>query len=70
MDPSLIRIGWEMGHDETHDIPYYYNSRTGQTQWEIPMIEVFDSSDAASTDWVELHDESTGRKYYGNSKTG
>ncbi|CAK7339900.1 unnamed protein product [Dovyalis caffra] len=65
--------GWVEAKDPASGASYYYNKKTGETQWERPI----DTPSATQTpsplpvlkDWVEALDESTGHKYYYNTKT-
>ncbi|KAJ1462836.1 hypothetical protein M885DRAFT_419972, partial [Pelagophyceae sp. CCMP2097] len=28
--------GWEMGHDDSRGIPYFFNEQTNDSQWDHP----------------------------------
>ncbi len=47
---------WEELHDESGHV-YYFNTRTGVSQWEAPT-------------WIEESDSVSGSVYYVNSVTG
>jgi len=34
-----VRMAWEEFFDENYNVPYYYNSQTGETTWEKPAVE-------------------------------
>ncbi|EER18420.1 hypothetical protein Pmar_PMAR005331 [Perkinsus marinus ATCC 50983] len=67
---------WEEFHADD-GTPYYYNSTTGVTQWELPTESsvVSEEKDVAVTkgalpaDWEEFHADD-GTSYYYNSTTG
>ncbi|CAL1352273.1 unnamed protein product [Linum trigynum] len=65
--------GWAEAKDPTTGVPYYYNERTGVTQWERPLETPPTKQGplplALPGNWVETVDETTGHKYYFNTKT-
>ena len=41
---ELEKAGWEIRFSKTHDNrPYYYHTKTGKTQWEMPSFDLDDS---------------------------
>ena len=36
---ASVRMAWEEFFDENYNVPYYYNSQTGETTWEKPAVE-------------------------------
>lgn len=65
--------GWVEAKDLTCGSSYYYNAKTGQSQWEHPG-EIASSQQTTAyarlpEDWEEAVDDSTGQKYYYNRKT-
>ncbi|KAL0924202.1 hypothetical protein M5K25_005013 [Dendrobium thyrsiflorum] len=65
--------GWAKAKDPESGTPYFYNEKTGESQWEHPSEFARPQQPAASStlpqDWEEGLDESTGQRYYYNRKT-
>jgi hypothetical protein len=36
---ASVRMAWEEFWDESYNVPYFYNSQTGETTWEKPAVE-------------------------------
>lgn len=72
-DREKLLPGWVEAKDPTSGASYYYNEKTGKSQWERPV----ETSSRAQTpphlslmeDWIEAVDETSGHKYYYNKKT-
>lgn len=64
---------WVEAKDPASGSSYFYNAKTGQSQWEHPGETASSKETTASTllpeDWEEAVDDSTGQKYYYNRKT-
>ncbi|KAK9725950.1 hypothetical protein RND81_05G179900 [Saponaria officinalis] len=68
---SKLAPGWVEAKDPETGVSYYYNEKSGKSQWERP-VATNSSSQSQSTmdeDWVETLDETSGQKYYFNKKT-
>ncbi|KAK8958960.1 hypothetical protein KSP40_PGU020207 [Platanthera guangdongensis] len=65
--------GWAEAKDPATGAPYFYNEKTGQSQWEYPSECVSSKlptdTFALPQDWEDALDESTGQRYYYNKKT-
>ncbi|KAI0522816.1 hypothetical protein KFK09_005201 [Dendrobium nobile] len=65
--------GWAKANDPETGTPYFYNEKTGESQWEHPSEfarpQQPDASSTLPQDWEEGLDESTGQRYYYNRKT-
>lgn len=63
---------WVEAKDPSSGASYYYNAKTGQTQWELPR-EVSNSQHVTTLhlpdDWEEAIDNLSGQKYYYNRRT-
>lgn len=62
--------GWVEAKDPATGSSYFYNDKTGESQWECPS----DSASCATPlpllqDWQEALDAATGRVYYYNTQT-
>ncbi|XP_074583294.1 uncharacterized protein LOC141839450 isoform X1 [Curcuma longa] len=70
---SVLPIGWIEAKDPATGSSYYYNEKTGESQWEIPSAndnyKVALSQHPLPDDWQEAIDNSTGQTYYYNIKT-
>ncbi|CAK9152024.1 unnamed protein product [Ilex paraguariensis] len=68
-----VPAGWLKATDPASGALYYYNEKTGKSQWERPAeaasIFVPPSPLSVSEDWQEATNETTGQKYYYNTKT-
>ncbi|ONK81708.1 uncharacterized protein A4U43_C01F32070 [Asparagus officinalis] len=64
---------WVEAKDPASGSSYFYNEKTGQTQWEYPGETACSQQNTPSSslpeDWEEAVDDSTGQKYYYNTKT-
>ncbi|KAJ0747519.1 putative WW domain, Thioredoxin-like superfamily [Helianthus annuus] len=71
--PSTLPPGWIESRDPTTGCAFYYNEKSGISQWEKPVGPSLNSQPQASSalleDWQEVLDETSGCKYYYNSKT-
>ena len=65
---------WQAVRDPSSGDTYYYNSRTGQTQWEPPTISKptppSNTVVASNENWQAVTDPSSGDTYYFNKITG
>ena len=66
--------GWQQRLDETSGRPYYCNTQTGVSQWEVPTEPVQPRQAGNAVDelpqgWLAMHD-ADGRKYFANTVTG
>ncbi|XP_076898574.1 uncharacterized protein LOC143552184 isoform X1 [Bidens hawaiensis] len=70
---STLPPGWIESRDPTTGCVYYYNEKSGKSQWEKPVGPSLNSQPQSSSDlkedWQEVLDETSGCKYYYNSKT-
>ncbi|PWA62825.1 WW domain-containing protein [Artemisia annua] len=70
---STLPSEWIESRDPTTGCVYYYNQKSGQSQWEKPVGPTSLNSQPSSSpllgDWQEVLDETSGCKYYYNSKT-
>jgi hypothetical protein len=65
--------GWSEEKDPTTGDIYFFNSKTGQSQWESPVTSAFVSplaSPRLPTGWEQVLDDDSGEYYFYNSKTG
>lgn len=73
MAPSTLPPGWIESKDPTSGCVFYYNEKSGISQWEKPVGPSLNSQPPSSSfvldDWQEVLDETSGCKYYYNSKT-
>ena len=69
MPPPVPPPGWERLLDEASGQPYYWNSATGESSWDLPSA-VAAPPEAAPPVWKRLVDEASGDSYYWNSVTG
>ncbi|KAI3821265.1 hypothetical protein L1987_08829 [Smallanthus sonchifolius] len=71
--PSTLSPGWIESRDPTTGCIFYYNEKSGKSQWEKPVGPSLNSQPQSSSvlldDWQEVLDETSGCKYYYNSKT-
>ncbi|KAL8216270.1 hypothetical protein R6Q57_023107 [Mikania cordata] len=69
--PSTLPSGWIESRDPTTGCVFYYNEKSGKSQWEKPVgpSSQPQSSSVLLDDWQEVLDETSGCKYYYNSKT-
>lgn len=71
--PSTLPLGWIESRDPTSGRVFYYNEKSGKSQWEKPVGTSVNSQSPSSPflldDWQEVLDETSGCKYYYNSKT-
>eukprot|EP00262_Sarcandra_glabra_P017746 TRINITY_DN6179_c0_g1_i1.p1 TRINITY_DN6179_c0_g1~~TRINITY_DN6179_c0_g1_i1.p1 ORF type:complete len:557 (-),score=128.05 TRINITY_DN6179_c0_g1_i1:603-2273(-) len=70
---TKLPAGWVEAKDPASGSVYYYNEKTGQSQWESP-VEITGKPQRPSLsslpqEWIEAIDDSTGHKYYYNTKT-
>lgn len=65
--------GWVEAKDPETGTPYFYNEKTGESQWEHPSVCASSQQSAAASTlpqhWEEAFVESTGQRYYYNRKT-
>ena len=65
---------WQAVVDPSSGDTYYYNSRTGQTQWESPFVSSTpapkSSHKGGADDWQVVVDKTSGDTYYYNKSTG
>ncbi|KAK1407696.1 hypothetical protein QVD17_39318 [Tagetes erecta] len=70
---STLPPGWIESRDPTTGCVFYYNEKSGKSQWEKPVGQSLNSQPQSSSalldDWQEVLDETSGCKYYYNSKT-
>ncbi|CAI9291786.1 unnamed protein product [Lactuca saligna] len=75
MAPSTLPPGWIESRDPTSGCVFYYNEKSGKSQWEKPVgtSTSLNTQPASPSflleDWQEVLDETSGCKYYYNSKT-
>ncbi|KAI3689069.1 hypothetical protein L2E82_47017 [Cichorium intybus] len=73
MAPSTLPPGWIESRDPTSGCVFYYNEKSGKSQWEKPVGTSLNSQTPSPSflleDWQEVLDETSGCKYYYNSKT-
>ena len=71
---SQNRPEWNSVVDPSSGDTYYYNSRTGQTQWESPFVSSTPATQSLknerSDEWQSVIDPSSGETYYFNKSTG
>lgn len=70
----VLPSGWVEATDPASGALYYYNEKTGMSQWERPSNSTSSSQpppplNLLPENWVEALDETTGKKYFYNSKT-
>ncbi|URD72506.1 WW domain [Musa troglodytarum] len=70
---SVLPLGWVEAKDPATGSSYFYNEKTGESQWEHPSANGTCKLDSLRPslpeDWVEATDDSTGQTYYYNRKT-
>lgn len=73
VDNGKLPPGWVESKDLASGASYYYNEKTGKSQWERPVgastVTQHPSPLPLPEGWVEALDETTGHKYYYNTKT-
>ncbi|GMY19781.1 polyglutamine-binding protein 1, partial [Fagus crenata] len=73
VDNGKLPLGWVESKDPASGASYYYNEKTGKSQWERPVgasaVTQHPSPLPLPEGWVEALDETTGHKYYYNTKT-
>ncbi|KAM7507788.1 hypothetical protein LguiA_018241 [Lonicera macranthoides] len=75
MVPGNLPLGWIESRDLASGVLYYYNEKSGKSQWERPTEDAVDTELPSSSpsplpeDWQEVLDDTTGTKYYYNKKT-
>lgn len=73
MTPATLPPGWIESRDPTSGCVFYYNEKSGKSQWGRPIGTSLNSQPPSSTflpdDWQEVLDETSGCKYYHNSKS-
>ncbi|KAK4581201.1 hypothetical protein RGQ29_024755 [Quercus rubra] len=73
VDDGKLPLGWVEAKDPASGALYYYNEKTGKSQWERPVgasaVTQHPSPSSLPESWVESLDETTGHKYYYNTKT-
>ncbi|KAJ9566871.1 hypothetical protein OSB04_002837 [Centaurea solstitialis] len=73
--PATLPPGWIESRDPTSGSVYYYNEKSGISQWGRPMGTSLNSQSQPTSstflpdDWQEVLDETSGCKYYYNSKS-
>lgn len=61
---------WEKHVDESSDTPYYYNTVTGESSWDVPesYVEKHETEKERKTPkWRKYADDETGKEYYVDS---
>lgn len=38
-----LPAGWELRHSNTHNRPYYFNTVTNKSQWDVPTAPATES---------------------------
>ncbi|XP_017248487.1 uncharacterized protein LOC108219513 isoform X2 [Daucus carota subsp. sativus] len=73
LTPKILPPGWIEACDPASGSLYYYNEKSGISQWERPVDSSLNLEPPASSpvpaDWQVLFDEATGKNYYYNTKT-
>ncbi|XP_074372079.1 uncharacterized protein LOC141712874 isoform X2 [Apium graveolens] len=73
LTPKNLPPEWIEACDPASGSLYYYNQKSGKSQWERPVEASLNSEPPSSsplpTDWQVLFDETTGKNYYYNTKT-
>ncbi|KAL1820238.1 hypothetical protein ACET3Z_015107 [Daucus carota] len=73
LTPKILPPGWIEACDPASGSLYYYNEKSGISQWERPVDSSLNLEPPASSpvpaDWQVLYDETTGKNYYYNTKT-
>lgn len=71
--PKNLPPEWIEACDPASGSLYYYNQKSGLSQWERPVEASLNSEPPSSSplpaDWQVLYDETTGKNYYYNTKT-
>ena len=60
---------WSKIFDDKSGNFYFHNEMTNETRWELPPMEIEQSTDKSSLNWITATDTS-GKKYYYNELTG
>lgn len=63
---------WEKHVDESSGTPYYYNTVTGESSWDVPVTyvekqEADEKQRKATPKWRKYEDEASGTEYYVDS---
>ena len=63
---------WQTINDPATGADYYYNSETGEVQWEKPeeLLTEEEKANMGKPDWVQTTDESSGKVYYYDANSG
>ncbi|KAK1361409.1 Poly-glutamine tract-binding protein [Heracleum sosnowskyi] len=73
LTPKNLPPEWIETCDPASGSLYYYNQKSGKSQWERPVEASLNSEPPSSSplpaDWQVLFDETTGKNYYYNTKT-
>lgn len=73
LTPKNLPPEWIEACDPASGSLYYYNQKSGKSQWERPVEASLNSEPPSSSplpaDWQVLFDETTGKNYYYNTKT-
>ena len=75
---KAVSEDWEVLNDEISGKEYYFNQRSGLTQWEKPNesttaaneMEHSSENKRLPEDWEALNDETSGNEYYFNRSSG
>lgn len=78
--PGKLLHGWVGALDPATGVPYYYHESTGRSQWERPSETASFPVDSSLSfpqestlsfpqEWQEALDETSGQKYYYNTRT-
>uniref|UniRef100_A0AAV1T690 WW domain-containing protein n=1 Tax=Peronospora matthiolae TaxID=2874970 RepID=A0AAV1T690_9STRA len=65
----MATVDWEKHVDEASGSTYYYNTRTGESSWDVPsdvstLQEPMASEERPSPKWREFVDDASGATYY------
>ncbi|KXN71440.1 peptidyl-prolyl cis-trans isomerase NIMA-interacting 1-like protein [Conidiobolus coronatus NRRL 28638] len=55
---SDLPPGWEQRHSQSHNKPYYFNSRTGESVWEKPRLDSSNSGLLGARHLLVKHNQS------------
>lgn len=73
LTPKNLPPGWIEACDPASGSLYYYNEKSGKSQWDRPVEAALNSEPPSSSpvpaDWQVVLDETTGKNYYYNTKT-